>query len=196
MSLCFGDWLGGELERSPQFAQELARLRGEAQRPRRATKCLDEFGSVAEMHAELRAAWDSPREDRLYAWRELTHARTDAPSEPLAHVERYSRRLQTRAYYFTGASANADALHALVCGSAAGIPIPGAIASLPAPLGAGASSIAAGFNDDMRWSSDTSRQAFRRHVADVGTTRPTFYYRRNLAADERSRDRDAKREVQ
>lgn len=109
----FGEWLGRELERSSDFAREIERLRAEATRSRKATKPLSEYRSIDEMRSDLDRARDTPSHSRPFAWRSDDHmwkTNTEEPCEPLVHVERYSRRVQTRAYYLTGASANADAL--------------------------------------------------------------------------------------
>jgi len=147
-------------------------MRRDAVRERRATPRLEEFPGIEQMLAAVDRAYETPKDARPYSRKDIVGER------PLDYVERYAGRAQRRAYYFTGATANADELHALACGSAPGIPIPGCIASMAAPVAGAASSIAAGFNGDVRWPAGTSRQAFNRHVADVHAAGPTFYYMR------------------
>jgi len=164
-----GDWLGRELERSDKFAREIERLRAADLRDRRASPRFEDFPTVEAMRAHVEASRAKSRQQRPYAWSEDRVERESfdpAPNEPSADLQRHARRLQTRAFYYLGASSAADALLGFVRHGGP-IPIPGAIASCPAPVGAVASSTAARLTDDPRWSRRRRDIAYARCVAIV-----------------------------
>jgi hypothetical protein len=173
-----GDWLGRELERSERFIRDIERWRADDRRDRRATQRFSEYASIEAMRAQVRTAGLEPRHERDYAWsddRVDRHSNDPAPNKPNAHLEHHARRLETRAFYYLRAS-NASGLLAYARGSELGLPIPGAIASLPAPAGAAASSIASRFNGDPRWSERTRNIAWTRHVGGAAIDETFYFY--------------------